>query len=122
MLQIPGSKAEHVTEQLTRAGFTADSARRVEYLVPLDAGAIRSLVGMGPSAHHVPDEGTAMTGVPGPNETDTPGTSESLVDVTVSVEVPINSNSWVVPFFFRDRVIASSMTLRKERFANARVP
>jgi Flp pilus assembly protein TadG len=48
--------------------------------------------------------------------------TDNVPDVTVSVEVPINSNSWVVPFFFRDRVITSSMTLRKERFANARVP
>jgi Flp pilus assembly protein TadG len=44
------------------------------------------------------------------------------LDVTVSIDVPINSNSWVTPFFFRDRIVSGSMTLRKERFANARVP
>jgi Flp pilus assembly protein TadG len=43
-------------------------------------------------------------------------------EVTVSIEVPINSNSWVVPFFFQDRVITSSMTLRKERYGTSRVP
>jgi Flp pilus assembly protein TadG len=48
--------------------------------------------------------------------------TDNVPEVTVSVEVPINSNSWVVPFFFRDRFVTSSMTLRKERFANARVP
>ncbi len=48
--------------------------------------------------------------------------TDNDANVTVSVEVPINSNSWVAPFFFRDRVVTSSMTLRKERFANSRVP
>jgi Flp pilus assembly protein TadG len=48
--------------------------------------------------------------------------TDNVPEVTVSIEVPINSNSWVVPFFFRDRFVTSSMTLRKERFANARVP
>jgi hypothetical protein len=48
--------------------------------------------------------------------------NDDVAEVTVSVEVPINSNSWVVPFFFQDRVITSSMTLRKERYGNSRVP
>jgi hypothetical protein len=48
----------------------------------------------------------------------TPNTSQ----VTVSISVPINSNSWVAPFFFRDRTIANSMTLRRERFSTSSVP
>ena len=48
--------------------------------------------------------------------------SDNVNEVTVSIEVPINSNSWVAPFFFRDRVIAGSMTLRKERYGTSRVP
>jgi Flp pilus assembly protein TadG len=48
----------------------------------------------------------------------TPNTSE----VTVSISVPINSNSWVAPFFFRDKTIANSMTLRRERFSTNSVP
>jgi Flp pilus assembly protein TadG len=48
--------------------------------------------------------------------------TDDTPDVTVSVEVPINTNSWVAPFFFRDRVVTSSMTLRKERYGNSRVP
>jgi len=48
--------------------------------------------------------------------------TDNVPEVTVSVEVSLNSNSWVVPFFFRDRFVTSSMTLCKERFANARVP
>jgi len=48
--------------------------------------------------------------------------TDDTPEVTVSVEVPINSNSWVVPFFFRDRFVTSSMTLRKERYGNSRVP
>ena len=48
--------------------------------------------------------------------------NDDVNEVTVSIEVPINSNSWVVPFFFQDRVITSEMTLRKERYGNSRVP
>jgi Flp pilus assembly protein TadG len=48
--------------------------------------------------------------------------NDNVAEVTVSIEVPVNSNSWVVPFFFQDRVITSSMTLRKERYGTSRVP
>jgi Flp pilus assembly protein TadG len=48
--------------------------------------------------------------------------ADESFDVTVSIDVPINSNSWVTPFFFRDRIVSGSMSLRKERFANSRVP
>jgi Flp pilus assembly protein TadG len=43
-------------------------------------------------------------------------------EVTVSISVPINSNSWVAPFFFRDKTITNSMTLRRERFGSSSVP
>jgi Flp pilus assembly protein TadG len=42
--------------------------------------------------------------------------------VTVAITVPVNSNSWVFPVFFRDRQIAGSMTLRRERFETSSVP
>lgn len=42
--------------------------------------------------------------------------------VTVAVSVPVNSNSWVIPVFFEGRTIASSMTLRRERFGTSSVP
>ena len=48
--------------------------------------------------------------------------NDDVHEVTVSIDVPINSNSWVVPYFFQDRVITSSMTLRKERYGTSRVP
>ena len=48
----------------------------------------------------------------------TPDTTE----VTVSVAVPVSSNSWVVPIFFGDKSITSSMTLRRERFETSNVP
>jgi Flp pilus assembly protein TadG len=48
--------------------------------------------------------------------------SQNTTEVTVAVSVPINSNSWVAPFFFRDRSIANSMTLRRERFSTSSVP
>jgi len=43
-------------------------------------------------------------------------------EVRVAIRVPVNSNSWVTPFFFRDRIIAGSMTLRRERFNTSSVP
>jgi Flp pilus assembly protein TadG len=48
----------------------------------------------------------------------TPDTSQ----VTVSVAVPINSNSWVAPLFFKDKTLSNSMTLRRERFNTNSVP
>jgi Flp pilus assembly protein TadG len=48
--------------------------------------------------------------------------SPATPEVPVSISVPINSNSWVAPFFFRDRTIANSMTLRRERFSTSSVP
>lgn len=43
---------------------------------------------------------------------------DDTTEVTVAVTVPINSNSWVVPLFFNNQVVAGSMTLRRERFSN----
>jgi Flp pilus assembly protein TadG len=43
-------------------------------------------------------------------------------EVTVAVTVPVNNNSWVFPVFFADKSIASSMTLRRERFETSSVP
>jgi Flp pilus assembly protein TadG len=43
-------------------------------------------------------------------------------EVTVSVAVPVNNNSWVFPVFFADKTISSSMTLRRERFETSSVP
>jgi len=48
--------------------------------------------------------------------------SPETTQVTVSVSVPINNNSWVVPLFFKDKNIANSMTLRRERFNTNSVP
>jgi len=48
--------------------------------------------------------------------------TKNTPEVTVAVTVPINNNSWVAPFFFRDRVISSSMTLKRERFETSSVP
>jgi Flp pilus assembly protein TadG len=48
----------------------------------------------------------------------TPNTSS----VTVEISVPLNSNSWVAPFFFNGRSVANSMTLNRERFSANSVP
>jgi 23S rRNA (guanine745-N1)-methyltransferase len=73
MLDIPSGKAEHVSEQLRRAGFVPDGHREVEYRVTLDADRTRALLGMGPSAHHVAADAAAPAAASG--------------DVTVSVDV-----------------------------------
>jgi Flp pilus assembly protein TadG len=43
-------------------------------------------------------------------------------EVTVSIDVPINENSWVVPFFFKDMIVSTSMTMQRERFGTSSVP
>jgi len=35
--------------------------------------------------------------------------------VTVSIDVPLNENSWIVPHFFLDRTFSDSVTLDRER-------
>lgn len=42
--------------------------------------------------------------------------------VTVSISVPINDNSWVSPFFFKNKTLSNSMTMRRERFSTSSVP
>lgn len=42
-------------------------------------------------------------------------------DVTVAIEVPISSNSWVPPFFFSDRILTSDLTMTRERGLNSSV-
>ena len=39
-------------------------------------------------------------------------------EITVSISVPMNSNSWVAPLFFYNKVVSGSMTLRRERYSN----
>jgi Flp pilus assembly protein TadG len=43
-------------------------------------------------------------------------------EVTVRIDVPINENSWVAPFFFKDMTASTSMTMRRERFGTSTVP
>jgi Flp pilus assembly protein TadG len=43
-------------------------------------------------------------------------------EVTVTVSVPVDNNSWVMPLFFEGRNISSSMTLKRERFETSSVP
>lgn len=41
--------------------------------------------------------------------------TEDTTNVSVSVVVPINENSWVAPLFFSGTQISSNLTLRRER-------
>ena len=46
----------------------------------------------------------------------------STEEVTVRIDVPINDNSWVAPFFFKNMTVSTSMTMRRERFGTSTVP
>jgi Flp pilus assembly protein TadG len=48
--------------------------------------------------------------------------TQNTSSVTVEISVPLDSNSWVAPFFFRGRAVANSMTLNRERFSTSSVP
>jgi hypothetical protein len=42
--------------------------------------------------------------------------------VTMRIDVPINENSWVAPFFFKDMTVSTAMTMKRERFGTSTVP
>jgi Flp pilus assembly protein TadG len=48
--------------------------------------------------------------------------TKNTPQVTVAVSVPVNTNSWVFPVFFKDKLIESEMTLNRERFETSSVP
>jgi Flp pilus assembly protein TadG len=43
-------------------------------------------------------------------------------EVTVTVEAPMNSNTWIPPVYFADKTAASSCTLRRELIETVSVP
>lgn len=51
-----------------------------------------------------------------------PAITQDTAQVTVSVTVPVNNNSWVAPLFFKNKTLTNSMTLRRERFNTSTVP
>ena len=57
----------------------------------------------------------SITVTPGVITPDTP-------QVTVAVTVPIDSNSWITPLFFKNKSLTNSMTMRRERFSGNSVP
>ncbi len=76
LLDVPDAKAQRLEAQLAPQ-FAAAASEGVEFTLSLDGGQVRTLVGMGPSAHHVGMEalGRAVAGLATP------------VGVTVSVVV-----------------------------------
>jgi len=44
--------------------------------------------------------------------------TEDTPDITVSIVVPVDDNSWVAPLFFNGMEVSNSMTLRRERGLN----
>lgn len=86
LLEIPSGKADQVSERFARAGFQLIEQRRVEYVVSLVEAQIRSLVGMGPSAHHVADGADDVAVSPTARPESAP-MSDAATEVTVSVDV-----------------------------------
>jgi 23S rRNA (guanine745-N1)-methyltransferase len=86
MLEIPSGKADQVSERFAQVGFDLDEHRRIEYIVSLDEAQARSLVGMGPSAHHIADLADDVAVSPA-GRLEAPPTSDSRTDATVSVDV-----------------------------------
>lgn len=42
--------------------------------------------------------------------------------VTVTIDIPFNANSWFAPYFFKNRNLAATMTLSRELYDNTSVP
>ena len=47
--------------------------------------------------------------------------TEDTTEVSVSVVVPVNANSWVAPFFFKNKQLSSELTMRRERGLNSNI-
>lgn len=47
--------------------------------------------------------------------------TDNTAELTVSVQVPINANSWVLPFFFNGKSVSGSITLVRERALNSTI-
>jgi Flp pilus assembly protein TadG len=43
-------------------------------------------------------------------------------EITVSISVPLNDNSWAAPLFFADRSATSSLTMKREKYDYSSVP
>lgn len=91
MLDIPAGKDALVVEQFVAAGLQRSASTRVEYDIEADASTRALIAGMGPSAHHRPDESSSPTPNPGGGASRGPGApADARADVrtvTVSVDV-----------------------------------
>ncbi|MFT5528109.1 MAG: Flp pilus assembly protein TadG [Pirellulaceae bacterium] len=101
---IEFARMEHMRETSALAAY--EGAR--EGIVP------------GAKASEVRDAATSIVltaGMIDSTITVTPTTiTDDTPDVTVNVQIPIDNNAYVTPFFFKGRTINSSFTLRREIF------
>ena len=88
-------------------------------------GARRGIV-PGATSQKVKDEALTVMKTMGAKEVNVivnPSTiTNSTKEVEVRIEVPMNKNSLVAPFLFKDRVISSEMTMLREDFDQTSVP
>ena len=48
--------------------------------------------------------------------------TEDTSEITVTIDVPLNQNTWITPKFFRDDILTSSCTLTREEYDTVIVP
>ena len=106
--------------EFTRAFMMLHSADNAAY-----EGARRGIV-PGATSQKVKDEALTVMKTMGAKEVNVivnPSTiTNSTKEVEVRIEVPMNKNSLVAPFLFKDRVISSEMTMLREDFDQTSVP
>ena len=106
--------------EFTRAFTMLHSADNAVY-----EGARRGIV-PGATAAAVRTEATEIMTLVGARNIDVtvdPATiTNDTKEVTVAIEVPMNRNSFIAPFLFRNRVIQSEITMKREELDQTSVP
>ncbi|MDA7980412.1 MAG: pilus assembly protein [Pirellulales bacterium] len=106
--------------EFSRANMLRNLARSAAY-----EGARAGIV-PGATVKEVQDNAQAVlnaVGVRGARIAVSPSTiTSTTTSVTVDIEIPVNSNTYVVPFFFRDKAMTSSCVMTREDSLKSIVP
>lgn len=106
--------------EVSRANMLRNLARSAAY-----EGARKGIT-PGATADEVRDNAQALldaVGVRGASIAVTPATiTKNTTTVAVDISIPINSNTYVVPFFFRDKQMQSSCVMTREDSLKSIVP
>lgn len=106
--------------EVSRANMLRNLARSAAY-----EGARKGIV-PGATVDEVRDGAQAVLSAVGIRDatiTVTPGTiTKTTPSVTVDIDIPINDNTYVVPFFFRDKTMESTCVMTREDSLKSIVP